>query len=131
MIYDNIYDDNVSVGASSVQEAYKIYEQAKQTVERASMNLRQLSSNCNEFLNHLLKEERTTELMFIVFGLTWNCLEDYLQVCGPGDTFIKRFDITTRQVISEVSKVYDPLDLVAPVMFYSKVFLQKLWTIEL
>ena len=52
MICDNIYVDNVSVGASLVQEAYKIYEQAKQIFERTSMNLRQWSSNCDEFLNH-------------------------------------------------------------------------------
>ena len=49
MIRDNIYVDNLSVGASSAQEAYHIYEQAKQIFERASMNLRQWCSNCNEF----------------------------------------------------------------------------------
>ena len=58
MICDNIYGDNISVGASSVQEAYKVYEQAKQIFERASMNIRQWSSNCDKFLNHLPKEER-------------------------------------------------------------------------
>ena len=69
--------------------------------------------------------------MIKVFGLTWNRLEDYLQVCGPGDTVIKSFNVTKRHVISEVSKVYDPLGLVAPVVFHGKVFLWKLWTIEL
>ena len=69
--------------------------------------------------------------MIKVFDLTWNHFGDYLKVCGPGDIVIKRFDVTKRHVISEVFKVYDPLDLVAPVVFQGKVFLQKLWTIEL
>ena len=30
-----------------------------------------------------------------------------------------------------MSRIYDPLGLVTPLVFYSKVFLQKLWTIEL
>ena len=49
MIRDNIYIDNIALGANLIQEAYNIYEQAKQIFERASMNLRQWSSNCNEF----------------------------------------------------------------------------------
>ena len=131
MICDNIYVDNISVGASSVQEAYNIYKQAKQIFERASMNLRQWSSNCSEFLNSLSNEEKTTGLMIRVIGLTWNRLEDYLQVCGPKNVAIEGLDITKRHVISEVSKIYDPLGLVAPVVFYGKVFLQKLWISEL
>ena len=52
IICDNIYVDNVLVGATSAQEVYYIYEQAK-IFERASKNLRQWSSNGNEFLNLL------------------------------------------------------------------------------
>ena len=50
-------------------------------------------------------------------------------MCGPGDTVIQRFDITKGHVISKMSKVYDPLGLVAPVSQHS--VLQKLWTAEL
>ena len=57
--------------------------------------------------------------------------EDYIQVCGLKDAVIKRSDVTKRHVISEVSRIYDPLGLVTPVVFYSKVFLQKLREIEL
>ena len=46
-----------------------------------------------------------------MFGLLWNRLDDHLQVCG-----------TKRQVVSEVSKIYNPLGLVSPVVFYGKRF---------
>ena len=52
-------------------------------------------------------------------------------MCGLKDAVIKRFDVTKRHVISEVSRIYDPLGLVTPVVFCGKVFLQKLWTTEL
>ena len=132
MICDNIYVDNIALGANSIQEAYNInYEQAKQIFERTSMNLRQWSSNCNEFLDSLPNEHKSTGLMTNVFGFTLSCLENYIQVCGLNDAVIKRSNVTKRHVISEVSRIYDPLGLVTPVVFYGKVFLQKLWTIEL
>lgn len=40
MICDNICVNNVSVGASLVQEACKIYEQAKLIIEMVSMNFK-------------------------------------------------------------------------------------------
>ena len=39
MTFDNNYVDNLSVGASSVQEPYNIYEQAKQIFVRPSINI--------------------------------------------------------------------------------------------
>ena len=52
-------------------------------------------------------------------------------MCGPKNVAIEGLDITKRHVISEVFKIYDPLGLVASVVFYGKVFLQKLWISEL
>ena len=57
-----------------------------------------------------------------VLGLTWNRLEDYIQVCGLKDVVIKRFDVTKRHVISEVPRIYDPLGLVTPVVFVARYF---------
>ena len=67
MIHDNIYVDNIALGTNSIQEAYNIYEQAKQIFERASMNLRQWSSNCNEFLDSLPNEDKSTGLMTCIW----------------------------------------------------------------
>ena len=32
-----------------------------------------------------------------------------------------------RDAVSGIAKVYDPLGLVTPAVFYGKVFIQKLW----
>ena len=56
-IVDNVYVDNVSVGTDSVKEAYQIYEEARSIFKKASMNLRQWTSNAEEFIQLLPNEQ--------------------------------------------------------------------------
>ena len=126
-ISDNIYVDNVCVGAESVEEALHLYGEAKSIFKEASMNLREWTSNCDEFLDCLSEGERSSGRIGKVFGLVWNQTEDFLQLSafkGNPDNV----DLTRRQVLSDVSKVYDPLGLVGPVTLSGKLFLQRLWT---
>ena len=58
LINDNIYVDNVCVGVNSVEEGLQFYKEAKDIFKGASMNLREWTSNCDEFLDHLPEKER-------------------------------------------------------------------------
>ena len=116
MIRNNIYVDNLCVGANSVDEAYSIYKEAKEIFKRASMNLREWSSNSREFLNCLSVEERSIRKVLRVFGLLWNHVEDYIQIPTFGST------VTKREVLSYISRIYDPLGMVAPVVLFGKLF---------
>ena len=132
LMCNNIYVDNFSVGADSVQEACWIYEEAKIIFKRASMNLREWPSNCKQFLDYLPTKERSRGIVIKVFGLLWNSVEGYLQICGFKEGTVKcMVNVTKRYVVSIVAKVYDPLGFVTPVTFFGKVFLQTLWTNEL
>ena len=128
MIRDNIFVDNLCVGANSVDEACNIYKEAKEIFKRASMNLREWSSNSREFLNCLSVEERSIGKVLRVFGLLWNHVEDYIQI--PTFTF-EGSTVTKREVLSYISQIYDPLGMVAPVVLFGKLFLQKLWSCKL
>ena len=123
MICDNIYVDNLCVGANSVDEACSTYKEAKEIFKRASMNLREWSSNSAEFLNRLSVEERSIGKVLRVFGLLWNHIEDYIQM--PTFNF-KGSTVTKREVLSYISWIYDPLGMVAPVVLFGKLFLQLL-----
>ena len=128
MIRDNIYVDNLCVGANSVDEACSIYKEAKEIFKRASMILREWSSNSAEFLNCLSVEERSIGKVLRVFGLLWNHIEDYIQM--PTFKF-EGSNITKREVLSYISRIYDPLGMVAPVVLFGRLFLQKLWSYKL
>ena len=125
-ISDNIYVDNVLLGANSVQNAYEIYLESKDIFKRASMNLREWISNCSEFLNLLPESDVVRGSIVKIFGIPWNYEEDYLQVSGFSSNQV---DIppTKRGVLKILAKIFDPLGLVTPVTFFGKVFLQELW----
>ena len=125
-ISDNIYVDNVLLGANSVQNAYEIYLESKNIFKKASMNLREWISNCSEFLNLLPESDVVRGSIVKIFGIPWNYEEGYLQVSGFSSNQV---DIppTKRGVLKILAKIFDPLGLVTPVTFFGKVFLQELW----
>ena len=125
-ISDNIYVDNVSLGANSVKEAHKIYLESKDIFKKASMNLREWISNSSQFLNLLPKMEVARGDIVRIFGVTWNRVEDHLQINSVDSC---NFDVlpTKREIFKIIAKIFDPLGLVTPVTFYGKVFLQELW----
>jgi len=72
MICDNIYVDNLSVGATSIEKACVIHRKAKAIFKGALMNLTEWSSNCDVFLDCLPKVERSKGTVMKVFGLLWD-----------------------------------------------------------
>jgi len=94
------------------------------------MNLRQWSSNCLEFMERLPDCEKSFLNIVNVLGLLWNQNEDTFCIPG-GDRMCKSNKTTKRDVLHNVSKIFDPLGLLSPVPFYGKVFLQKVWVLNL
>jgi len=129
-ISNNLYVDNVSIGAKSVEESYQIYKEARSIFKKASMNMREWTSNFKEFLCDLPEDHRATG---ITADLLWNRINDYIQIVGVDFTkqdFIvtkQDFIVTKREVIHCVARIYDPLGFITPIMFHGKVFLQNLW----
>ena len=94
------------------------------------MNLRQWTSNSDEFLHLLPEDQKSTEYVVKLFGLLWNRIDDYIQITGA-DIARQGFTITKRHVLSCVAKIYDPLGFISPITFHGKVFLQNLWKHDL
>ena len=44
------------------------------------MNLRQWTSNSDEFLHLLPEDQKSTEYVVKLFGLLWNHIDDYIQI---------------------------------------------------
>ena len=105
-ISDNIYVDNVSLGANSVKEAHKIYLESKDIFKKASMNLREWISNSSQFLNLLPKMEVARGDIVRIFGVTWNCVEDHLQINGVD---LCNFDVlpTKREIFKIIARIFD------------------------
>ena len=104
-ISNNIYVDNVLLGADSVQDAYEMYLESKDIFKRASMNLREWISNSLEFLNLLPESEIIKGDTVKTFGIPWNYTEDYLQIGGINFTYVDESP-TKRGVLKVLAKIF-------------------------
>jgi hypothetical protein len=76
----------------------------------------------SEFLN-LNKEINKT------LGLFWNNIQDTLHYKYEPDTEVST--ITKRTILSTISKFFDPLGLIGPLITKAKILLQKLWLLKI
>jgi hypothetical protein len=76
----------------------------------------------SEFLN-LDKEINKT------LGLFWNNKRDTLHYKYEPDTEVST--ITKRTILSTISKLFDPLGLIGPIITKAKILLQKLWLLKI
>jgi len=65
-----------------------------------------------------------------VLGLQWNTHTDVLSLSTKSLLPAATSLVTKRDVLNESSKVYDPLGLLSPVTIKAKIFMQKLWQLN-
>ena len=109
-IMNNIYVDNVLLGANSSEHAFEMYQEAKGIFRRASMNLREWYSNSDEFLKLLPADEISLmkDNNVKVFGLLWDKARDVINV-SKVDKVLTDSIVTKRSVLNFITKIFDPL----------------------
>ncbi|GFW25737.1 uncharacterized protein TNCV_1309981 [Trichonephila clavipes] len=68
--------------------------------------------------------ESTTSL---VLGLIWDKNSDTLEMDSESLKFDEKEKLTKRKILSLVSRVFDPIGFLAPVMIQPKILLQATW----
>ncbi len=124
-IAENIYVDNVIIGAETPEEAIDRYHEGKKIFSDATMNLREWTSNCEEFVKAIPESDQTNPEKAKVLGLIWDVKEDTIKLPEskafranpPTDA------ATKRQVLNCVASVYDPLGFAAPVTVEGKMYI--------
>ena len=154
-IKQSIYVDDVVMGATSVREAYSLYKESKEIFGMGGFNLRKFVTNCTK-LQGLIDSSvygisvisETTEsyaqtalsgeteilksLQQRVLGVTWCRASDELIVDLSHILAVAEdMEPTKRGVISLVSKIYDPLGLISPVVIRFKILFQELCSSKL
>ncbi|XP_022172879.1 uncharacterized protein LOC111035534 [Myzus persicae] len=136
-IREDSYVDDLITGSSSIDECYSIYTALCRVLNAAGMPLRKWYSNSPLLLNQIphteddpsyllrLNDEDTISTL----GLTWqpsiNCFRFIFKDWDPSVVMSKRY------LLSDISKIFDPLGLLTPVLIKGKIFLQQLWTLKL
>ncbi|XP_045535769.1 uncharacterized protein LOC123721327 [Papilio machaon] len=133
-IMTDFYMDDLMTGCQTEEEAVKIYHEFNELLNKTGFTLQKWTSNREELLKQIeldtgrnleIKEDETTRIL----GLTWNRNSDefHYTVNLPFSTPSPSVPETKRSVISEISRLYDPLGWIAPCIITAKIFIQKLW----
>lgn len=131
IIRNQSYVDDVCGGADTEEEALRLYHELIDLLGRGGFFPRKWSSSSCKVLQNIPDEHRETplsireegDLTVRVLGLEWNSSKDSFMYC------IGQFDgvVTKRNVLSYVAKIFDPLGLLTPFVFWIKYFLQQMW----
>ena len=133
-IENDFYVDDYLSGASTKQEAKDLMLGVIAELKKYGMELRKWTSNAPELIFELpenLRENSNQDKLFDesyqikALGVKWRPNTD--QFCfqvtlEPITTFTKR------SLLSDISKLFDPLGWLAPVIIIYKVLMQETWT---
>lgn len=133
-IRNHSYVDDILTGSSTITGAQELIHDLITLFSRGGFTLRKWSSNNPDLLKQFPDDHLENPKSFDddsatikILGLQWN---------PKSDSFCYRitsFDspVTKRNLLSYISKMFDPMGFLAPVVLWAKIFIQKLWTIKL
>ena len=124
----NLYVENVISGGATEEEVVSYYKEARSIMSSAKMHLRSWSSKSVK-LNAIATEDGVNDDSQSVnmLGLRWNTTTDELSLAVKSTISTHDHLVTKREVLQDLSKVFDPLGFAAPVVTRANILMQQLW----
>lgn len=128
MLKNDFYVDDLLSGAENVEDAIERQTQVTKILKLGGFEIRKWSSNVHEVTSEMDKEAKdlcsNSDPTLKALGIRWNPQSDTLSIkVNPSQTNVT----TKRSLLSEVSKLFDPLGWIAPSIISMKILLQQLW----
>lgn len=135
-ILNNFYMDDLMTGAESVDEGYKIHKEIKNILAKGGFQLQKWISNSEELL-HKIRESKRDKAEEVkinldkidnitkILGLTWDPRADVFQYSV--ELPLPTEPVSKRKIISDISRLFDPLGWLSPSIILAKMLIQKLW----
>ena len=131
VLLNNIFMDDICVGSSTLEKAKALQQDLIALLKPAGFELRKWASNNLELLSNLNPSDCQIPVSFDaeesisikVLGLQWNPSSDTLSYCCISSNKV----CTKRNILSEIARIFDPLGFLAPVSFFAKNLMQRLW----
>ncbi|GFX55405.1 integrase catalytic domain-containing protein [Trichonephila clavipes] len=128
VVLSDCYMDGILSGSESIEKVIELQRQLIEMFKAAGMHLHKWCENLPEITSNLqeyafLESEETKAL-----GIIWNPKLDY---------FLFRIEhqsptsFTKRMVLSTIARIFDPLGLFGLIITWAKIFMQRLWLLEL
>lgn len=134
VMHSDLYVDDIVTGIHCEEAALKLQEDLIAVFKRGCFELRKWSSNSVALLEAVPSDQRQTD------AVTFNePTEEYTKVLGlkwepKNDTLAYQYQpnpvkYSKRAILSEISRIYDPIGLLTPITTNLKRLMKYLWTI--
>ncbi|XP_033231617.1 uncharacterized protein LOC117182625 [Belonocnema kinseyi] len=131
----DFYVDDLLTGTQTFEEAINLRNDLISLLKRGGFNLRKWGTNDPELTQHFSTENAKTFMSLNstesikALGIHWDAANDYIfyTVNFPNSKEL----FTKRSILLQISKLFDPLGLLSPVVVLEKIFIQLLWKIQL
>lgn len=120
--------------ANTLPEALHIRRDVTTILKSGGFELRKIASNdkrllpkveCNADQKISLDMQSTTKML----GIHWIPTKDTIHFSVNIESFTNK--TTKREILSNISKVFDPLGIANPITVVAKIILQKAWRLQL
>ena len=127
---NNIYVDNVISSVETKDITINNYNESIALLRDAGFKLRSWSTNNKDLQTIISADHNDAGAGPVkVLGLIWENEDDNLSF--PSSTFLEQSIYMKRDVVKYASSLFDPLGIVAPVHIKAKIFIQKLWSMNI
>lgn len=124
------YVDDFFDSVSSIEEAKRTIKRMSETMAKYGFLLRKWKANNRAILSELNDSEKdaTPSNVFKTLGVQWQPESDQFLFI-PADLKTTK-EWTKRKILSEISKLFDPLGFLSPCIITAKIFMQQLWLLQ-
>ncbi|XP_076379682.1 uncharacterized protein LOC143259841 [Megalopta genalis] len=135
IIKRDFYVDDLLTGTTTIEEAISLRNDLTSLLNSAGLHMRQWASNDRCLLEGLTEEHINKQIhlgdssVIKTLGIVWNSTHDSITYTVKPIVHTTR--VTKRMISSEIARIYDPLDLLGPVIIVAKLLLQELWTLKI
>ncbi|XP_051159293.1 uncharacterized protein LOC127280380 [Leptopilina boulardi] len=131
VLENDFYVDDGLFGGNDLEKTRVLKNDLCKLLARGGFMLYKFSSNAPELLSGHTDIEESKNLDIVetesncsVLGLVWNSKDDEFRFTVAMQPFSV---VTKRLILSVISKLFDPLGLVAPIIIVAKIIMQDLW----
>lgn len=125
---NDFYVDDLLSGANTIDEAIEKQRQVTAILLSGGFEIRKWSSNNEQVTEQLDDDARElptgADDNLKALGIVWCPRRDTLSIRV---STLQNVVVSKRSLLSEVSKLFDPLGWIAPAVISMKILLQKLW----
>ena len=130
----DLYVDDLLTGANTLSEILKIRDDIIEVLKRGKFNIRKWGSNHRHALDNIQEKVFSSDNVLEkdsvskTLGVIWNSNQDKFIYTSKSINVSVKF--TKRYVLSEISKIFDPLGLLGPIIMSAKIIMQECWKLK-